>query len=72
MTLPKHLPPMLTAEEVAAHLRTSRKAVYDMVQRGQLPSVTRVGRRLLFRADALLKWIDGRTKTFRQGDEPCQ
>jgi excisionase family DNA binding protein len=40
---------LLTADEVAELLRTSRKAVYAMVERGQLPGVRRVGRRLLGR-----------------------
>ena len=51
-------PQFLTVDEVAALLRTSRKAIYAMVERGQLPGVTRIGRRLLFRRDALLHWLD--------------
>ncbi len=58
MTSGTELPHLLTADEAASLLRTSRKAVYAMVQRRQLPGVTRVGRRLLFRADALLDWLD--------------
>src|SRR5438552_17586381 len=46
------LPRFITADEVAALLlRTTRKAVYVMVERGQLPGVTRIGRRILFRTD---------------------
>lgn len=48
---------LLTPSEVAELLRTSRKAVYAMVERGQLPGVTRLGRRVLIRADALLHWL---------------
>ena len=33
------LPRLLTTQEVAELLRTSRKAVYVMVERGQLPGV---------------------------------
>jgi len=54
------LPPLLTIEEVAAVLRTSRKAVYAMAQRAQLAGVTRIGRRLLVRRDDLLSWLDER------------
>lgn len=48
---------LLTVDEVASTLRTSRKAVYAMVDRGQLPGVMRIGRRLLFHRDDLLHWL---------------
>lgn len=50
-------PVLITADETAALLRTSRHAVYAMVGRGQLPGVTRIGRRMLFRSDELLDWV---------------
>ena len=50
------LPELLTAREVAAWLKTSRKAIYTMVERGQLPGVVRVGKRLLFCRETLLRW----------------
>jgi excisionase family DNA binding protein len=49
---------LLTTTEVAQLLRTSRMAVYAMVARGQLPGVTRIGRRVLIRTDELLHWLD--------------
>jgi excisionase family DNA binding protein len=52
------MPVLLTAEEAAALLRTSRKAIYVMVERRQLPGVTRIGRRVLIRSDDLLHWLD--------------
>ena len=52
------LPVFLTAVETADLLRTTRKAIYVMAERGQLPGVTRIGRRLLVRRDALLDWLD--------------
>jgi excisionase family DNA binding protein len=54
---------LLTARETAALLRTSRKAVYAMAERGQLPGVTRIGRRLLVRRDDLLSWLDEKRAT---------
>ena len=51
------LPAFLTADETAALLRTTRKAVYLMVERGALPGVTRIGRRVLVRSDALVDWL---------------
>ena len=48
---------LLTATEVAEILRTTKKAVYSMLERGQLPGAVRLGRRLLFRTDVLLEWL---------------
>jgi excisionase family DNA binding protein len=52
------LPTLLTVDEAAAFLRKTRRALYSMVERGQIPGVIRLHRRLLFRADELLHWID--------------
>lgn len=49
---------LLTVDETAGMLRTSRAAVYAMVSRQQIPGVTRLGRRVLFRSGALLDWLD--------------
>jgi excisionase family DNA binding protein len=51
------MPVLLTPTEVAALLRTSRKAIYAMVERAQLPGVVRIGRRVLVREDTLLDWL---------------
>jgi excisionase family DNA binding protein len=51
-------PILLTVDEAAALLRTSRRAIYIMVERRQLPGVTRIGRRVLFRRADLLEWLD--------------
>jgi excisionase family DNA binding protein len=50
-------PILLTPTEVAGLLRTSRKAIYTMIERGQLPGVVRIGRRVLVRQDALVDWL---------------
>jgi excisionase family DNA binding protein len=52
------LPYFLTPMEAAALLRTSRKAVYCMIERRQLAGVVRVGRRVLVRRDVLLRSLD--------------
>jgi excisionase family DNA binding protein len=57
VTEPSGLPAILTAEEAAGLLRTSRRAVYAMAGRGQLPGTVRLGRRLLVRRDELLAWL---------------
>ena len=54
---PHSLPALLTSDEVAAWLRTTRKAVYVLVERGQLPGVVRLGRRVLFRQDAMVDFV---------------
>ena len=48
------LPLFLTIYETADVLRKTRKGVYVMIERGQLPGVTRVGRRVLIRRDDLV------------------
>jgi excisionase family DNA binding protein len=53
-----HEPLLFTVDEVAGILRTSRKAIYAMAERGQLPGLRRVGRRLLVRREELLRWLD--------------
>jgi excisionase family DNA binding protein len=50
-------PVLLTTIEVAKLLRTSRKAIFTMIERAQLPGVVRIGRRVLVREDALLDWL---------------
>ena len=52
------LPVLLTADEAADLLRTTRRAVYAMIERRQLPGVIRVRRRVLVRADDLLDWLN--------------
>jgi len=55
------LPELLTADEVAAWLKTTTKAVYARVERGNLPGATRIGCRLYFvRADLLRCLEQGR------------
>ena len=52
-----HTPRLLTPGEVADVLRTTKKAIYAMIERAQLPGVIRIGRRVLVREDALLDWL---------------
>ena len=52
------LPVLLTVDEAAELLRTTRRAIYAMVERDQLPGVTRISRRVLFRGEELLEWLD--------------
>ena len=51
-------PVLLTVDEAAGLLRTTRRAIYVMIARRQLPGVVRIRRRVLVRADDLLQWLD--------------
>ena len=55
--LPTRLPILLTIDEAADLLRTSRRAIYAMVARRQLPGVVRIRRRVLVRSADLLDWL---------------
>jgi len=52
------LPILLTPDEAAAVIRTTRKGIYNLIARGQMPGVTRLGRRVLIRSRDLLDWLD--------------
>ena len=51
------MPRLLTVDETADLLRTTPRAIYAMIARGQLPGVLRIRRRVLVRADDLLDWL---------------
>ena len=51
---------LLSADEVAAILRVTRKAVYTRNSRGQLPSPVRLGRRLYFPRADLIRFLEER------------
>ena len=55
--LAPRLPILLTIDEAADLLRTSRRAIYAMIARRQLPGVVRIRRRVLVRSADLLDWL---------------
>jgi excisionase family DNA binding protein len=52
------LPILLTVDEAAVLLRTTRRAIYSLIERRHVPGTTRIGRRVLFRTEDLLHWLD--------------
>lgn len=61
------LPELLTADEVAKLLRTTRKAIYAKIERGQLPFF-RVGpKSVRFRRDEIRRWLAERYVPTRDG-----
>ena len=58
---PPDFPRLLTPDEAADLLRTTRKAIYARAARGRLPGAVRDGRRLLVRLDQLLQSLESVT-----------
>lgn len=54
----RSLPMLLTVDDAADLLHTTRRAIYAMIERRQLPGIVRIGRRVLLRADDLLDWLN--------------
>ena len=54
----RRVPVLLTVDEAADLLRTTRRGIYAMIERHQLPGAIRIRRRVLLRADDLLHWLD--------------
>jgi excisionase family DNA binding protein len=68
----KDLPPLLTVDEVADVLRTTRKAIYARIERGLLPGVIRDGRRLLVERDELLFSLSAKRTASPGGQRRCR
>lgn len=71
MSAAPSLPYLMTVDDVAELLRTSRKAVYCKIERGLLPGVVRDGRRVLLLRDDVLEWIAERRATAPGGSRRC-
>jgi excisionase family DNA binding protein len=50
--------PLLTPEELASIIKVSRRALYSMCDRGEVPGIIRIGRRLRFDAQLIRIWLD--------------
>lgn len=57
-------PPILTVSEAAELLRLSRSFTYELVARGELPSV-RFGRRIVIPRVAIERMLDGAERSLR-------
>jgi excisionase family DNA binding protein len=63
------LPIFLTADEAADLLRTSRKAIYVMIERRKLPGVRKIGSRILIRSAELVEWVDQQATSSLPGEQ---
>jgi excisionase family DNA binding protein len=63
--LPTSQPLLLTVDETAVLLRTTRKAIYALIERRQIPGIVRLGRRVLVRSDELLDWLRQKSEAHR-------
>ena len=63
------LPILLTVEDAAELLRTTSRAIYAMVERGQLPGIVRIGRRVLFRSADLLDWLNQKSAPSQRSEQ---
>lgn len=68
-TAHEDLPKLLTVDEAADFLRTTRRAIYAMIARDQLPGIIRLRRRILFRADELVHRLDQKRASSLQENE---
>lgn len=50
--------PYMTIDEVAEMLRTPKSSIYSWRVRGEGPPARLVGRRLLFRLDEVVAWVE--------------
>jgi excisionase family DNA binding protein len=50
--------PLLTVNDAADLLRTTRRAIYAMLERRPLPGMIRIRRRVLIHSAELLEWLD--------------
>jgi excisionase family DNA binding protein len=55
--------PLVSAQELAAALKVSRRTIYEWVEERELPCY-RIGRSLLFEVSAVRRWLGG----YRAGD----
>jgi excisionase family DNA binding protein len=52
------IPEYIGVEALAAATKASKRAVYAWIAAGTAPTVYRVGKRVLFRADEAARWIE--------------
>jgi excisionase family DNA binding protein len=62
-------PTLLTVPETADLLRTTIKAIYASIERGQLPGVVRIGRRVLINEQILVDWLRRNTAPLLERSE---
>ena len=56
---------IITVDEMAHGLRVNRKTVYEMIQRGEIPGVQRIGGRYRACRDTVLEWVRSGARVLR-------
>jgi excisionase family DNA binding protein len=65
----RSMPMLLTVDDAAELLRTTKRAIYAMIERRQLPGIIRIGRRVLFRGDVLLHWLNQKSASSLRSEQ---
>ena len=69
MTNADPLPVFLKPDEAADLLRTTRKAIYVMIERKRLPGARKFGKRILIRSAELVEFIDQQAVSSLPGEQ---
>ena len=59
------LPTFITVDELAVLLRINRNTAYEAVQRGEVPGVTRIGRKIRVCRNTVVEWLRGKGRGAR-------
>ncbi len=59
------LPTFLTVDELAKLLRVNRNTAYEAIQRGEIPGVNRIGRKIRICRSTVVEWLRGQGRGAR-------
>ncbi len=59
------MPTFITVDELAVVLRVNRNTAYEAVQRGDIPGVSRIGRKIRICRATVVDWLRGQGRDAR-------